>query len=126
MNPIPQKLRKWANDLDFYKQCCYVSRVTGNKCKSKLVQYHHPIIYSRRQISEIFLPVCKSCHDKVDQSKEYKDYFIWVALLLHKEYLEEIYYKHDWHAEYVLLSKMFENISEVVNAKLSKDLQFWA
>jgi hypothetical protein len=85
MRPIPNRYRKQANDMPFYKRCCC-------GCNQSPVQWHHTCYYKKAQIPEIFLPTFKDCHD--DPKK--KLYFEWIAINMYINYLIINYPKRDW------------------------------
>lgn len=56
MRPIPLKLREQIASDPFMKKCCL--------CKESKAEWHHAIIYARKQLNEkwAIVPACEKCH----------------------------------------------------------------
>jgi len=63
MRKIPKDILEEYLKDPFSKECCF--------CGSPHPQLHHNLLYGGRQVNEAwtFLPLCKTCHDKINNVK---------------------------------------------------------
>ena len=93
MGPIPAKIRKQLDELEFMKKCiwCGTQQNIGRE---------HSLIYAGKQINEVYSiqPLCRDCHRGYSGTikREIKDYSEFIAIVRGLKDLVKKYPKFDW------------------------------
>ena len=110
MRPIPKEDK---NILKEKKQVCV-------KCGTTPVEWHHPLIYSGRQIIDWWATTfaCKKCHDKATPHKneydqEVREFFEHIILQEHLGDLLVKYPKGTWFQHLRYLNKKYDSSVQV-------------
>lgn len=98
MRKIPEKNKDIMRIDPFMSICCVGGCI-------ELPQWHHPWIYARKQIVDIWatVPACPLHHN----STEWTDYFKWVSLNRATAEDLALYYKKNWEHELKRLNDIF-------------------
>ncbi len=107
MRPIPQKISKQLDEMEFMKKCI--------NCGSQSnIEREHSLIYAGKQINEVYAiqPLCRTCHRGYSGTikREIKDYSEFIAIVRGLKDLVKKYPKFDWQRrkqelEYKLIRK---------------------
>ena len=93
MRAIPQSHRKIIDSDPWYRTCCFPDK---SKCEGR-TEIHHALIYSGRQISELFnyIPLCHYHHD----TQIGKDFASLLAITKMTSEDKAKYNRRDWNQE---------------------------
>lgn len=93
MRPIPLRIRKQLDELEFMKKCIWCGTQQN-------IEREHSLIYSGRQINEVYAiqPLCRDCHRGYSGTikREIKDYSEFIAIVRGLPDLQRDYPRVDW------------------------------
>lgn len=98
MRPIPKKLRERINKDPFYNSCIHSSREKSSPCSGRIT-LEHAILYTGKQVNELWaiVPCCE--HHNIGVSGEEKNWNRYIALLRASEADLKKYPKRNWTQE---------------------------
>lgn len=89
---ISNEVKEENQNNPFFKTCCVID------CTNKDIEWHHPLQYAGRQITDIVVPLCVSHHrgENGTISLKGKNWGELWAITIHRKTLITDYPKYDW------------------------------